>query len=54
MVSQNPEFVSAVTDMVKNSRIELTIMDTKTVNVEEENIVLQEILKQLMKQRDRE
>lgn len=34
MVSQNPEFVSAVTDMVKNSRIELTIMDTKTVNVE--------------------
>ncbi len=36
MVSQNPEFVSAVTDMVKNSRIELTIMDTKTVNVEEE------------------
>lgn len=36
MVSQNPEFVSAVTDMVKNSRIELTIMDTETVNVEEE------------------
>lgn len=36
MVSQNPEFVSAVTDMVKNSRIELTIMDTKTVNVEED------------------
>lgn len=36
MVSQNPEFVSAVADMVKNSRIELTIMDTKTVNVEEE------------------
>ncbi len=36
MVSKNPEFVSAVTDMVKNSRIELTIMDTKTVNVEEE------------------
>lgn len=36
MVSQNPEFVYAVTDMVKNSRIELTIMDTKTVNVEEE------------------
>lgn len=36
MVSQNPEFVSAVTDMVKNSRIELTIMNTKTVNVEEE------------------
>ena len=35
MVSQNPEFVSAVTDMVKNSRIELTIMDTKTVNAEE-------------------
>ena len=36
MVSQNPEFVSAVADMVKNSRIELTIMDTKTVKVEEE------------------
>ena len=36
MVSQNPEFVSAVTDMVKNSRIELTIMDTKTVNIEED------------------
>lgn len=34
MVSQNPEFVSSVTELVKNSRIELTIMDTKTVNVE--------------------
>lgn len=36
MVSQNPEFVSAVTEMVKNSRIELTVFDTKTVNVEED------------------
>ncbi len=27
MISQNPEFVSAVTDLIKDSRIELTVMD---------------------------
>lgn len=27
MVSQNPEFVSAVTDLIKDTRIELTVMD---------------------------
>ena len=35
MVSQNPEFVSAVTEMVKNnSRIEITILDTVNTDVE--------------------
>lgn len=30
MVSENPEFVSAVTDLVKNSEIRLVVMDKKT------------------------
>jgi len=36
MISQNPEFVSAVTDLVKNSDIRLTVLDTnsKSVNTE--------------------
>lgn len=34
MISQNPEFVSAVTDLIKDSRIELTIMDSVSENVQ--------------------
>lgn len=36
MISQNPEFVSALTDLIKDTRIEITIMDniTTTVNTE--------------------
>lgn len=36
MVSQNPEFVSAVVDLIKDSRIEITLMDnvSETVSVE--------------------
>ncbi len=37
MVSQNPEFVSEVTDLIKGSKIDLTIFDTKTISEEEEN-----------------
>lgn len=33
LISQNPEFVSAVVDLIKDSRIEVTIMDTTTTNV---------------------
>ena len=36
MVSQNPEFVSAVTDLIKDSRIEITIMDSVSTNVNTE------------------
>lgn len=32
MISQNPEFVSALVDLIKDSRIEITIMDTVTTN----------------------
>lgn len=35
MVSQNPEFVSAVTDLVKGSKIDLTIFDTTTTTIED-------------------
>lgn len=35
MISQNPEFVSAVTDLVKDSKIDITIFDTETTNIEE-------------------
>ena len=34
MVAQNPEFVSAVTELVKDSRIDLTIIDTSTLETE--------------------
>lgn len=34
MISQNPKFVSAVTDLIKDSRIELTIMDNVSENVQ--------------------
>ena len=34
VISQNPEFVSAVVDLIKDSRIELTIMDTTTTRTE--------------------
>lgn len=33
LISQNPEFVSAVVDLIKDSRIEITIMDNTTTNV---------------------
>ena len=33
MVSQNPEFVSAVTDLIKDSRIEITLLDNVSTNV---------------------
>lgn len=33
-ISQNPEFVSAVTDLIKKSRIELTIMDNESQDVQ--------------------
>lgn len=33
MITQNPEFVSAVTDLVKMSDIRLTILDTKSTSV---------------------
>ena len=36
MISQNPEFVSAVTDLIKDSRIEITIMDSTSTNVNTE------------------
>lgn len=36
MITQNPEFVSAVTDLVKNSEIRLTVLDTKTYTIESE------------------
>lgn len=32
IVSQNPEFVSALADTIKDSRIEITVMDTVTTN----------------------
>lgn len=35
MISQNPEFVAAVTDLVKDSKIDITIFDTETTNIEE-------------------
>ena len=42
MVSQNPEFVSAVTDLIKDSRIEITIIDkiNTDVSVETYNYTL--------------
>lgn len=36
LISQNPEFVSAVVDLIKDSRIEITIMDNTTTNVKTE------------------
>ena len=33
-ISKNPDFVSAVTDLIKDSRIELTIMDSVSENVQ--------------------
>lgn len=36
MITQNPEFVSAVTDLVKNSDIRITVLDTESVNVNTE------------------
>lgn len=36
MISQNPEFVSAVTDLIKDSRIEITIMDNVSTYVSTE------------------
>ena len=36
MISQNPEFVSAVVDLIKDSRIEITILDSITTNVNTE------------------
>ena len=45
MVSQNPEFVSAVTELVKDSKIDLTIIDTITTETDsvEESYTLNEI-----------
>ena len=45
MVAQNPEFVSAVTELVKDSKINLTIIDTITTETEstEESYTLNEI-----------
>ena len=34
LISHNPEFVSALVDLIKDSRIEITIMDNVTTNVE--------------------
>lgn len=34
-ISENPEFVSAVTDLVKRSKINITLMDTETTTVQE-------------------
>ena len=36
LISQNPEFVSAVVDLIKDSRIEITIMDNTTTKVKTE------------------
>ncbi len=36
LTSQNPEFVSAVADLIRDSRIEITIMDNVSTNVREE------------------
>ena len=36
MITQNPEFVSAVTDLVKMSDIRLTVLDTKSTSVNTE------------------
>lgn len=36
MVSQNPEFVAAVTELVKGSEIHITVLDTETTNIEDE------------------
>lgn len=33
MISENPEFVSAVTDLIKDSKIEITLMDSISNNV---------------------
>ena len=33
MISQNPEFVSAVVDLIQDSRIEITIMDNVSTNI---------------------
>lgn len=38
LISQNPEFVSAVVDLIKDSRIEITVMDTVTTNVRTETL----------------
>ena len=38
MISQNPEFVSAVVDLIKDSRIEITVMDNKTTKVENKTV----------------
>lgn len=38
MISQNPEFVSAVADLVKQSEIRLTIMDNTTTTVSKETL----------------
>lgn len=34
MISQNPEFVAAVTDLVKQSKIELTVLETEITDIE--------------------
>lgn len=36
LITQNPEFLSAVTDLVKNSEIRLTVIDTDTTSVDTE------------------
>lgn len=33
MISQNPEFVAALTDLIKDSRIEITVMDNVSTNI---------------------
>lgn len=33
MISQNPEFVAALTDLIKDSRLEITVMDDVSTNV---------------------
>ena len=38
MISQNPEFVSAVVDLIKDNRIEITVMDNKTTKVENKTV----------------
>lgn len=36
LITQNPEFLSAVTDLVKNSEIRLTVIDTDTTSMDTE------------------
>lgn len=45
MISQNPEFVAAVSDLVKGSKIDLTILDTVTTSIENEDYTYTEHVK---------